>query len=174
MIGHEVTHAFDDNGSQFDENGNVEEWWEADTKERYNEKANCIVDQYSSYVVPDIDMNVNGNRTLSENIADMGGLKQAFRAYRNWESTTGLRPGFAEPMLPGVNLDHHQLFFVSYAKYHCGLMRPEVAINSIRTGEHSPGKFRTIGALSNSEDFARAFQCSKGSKMNPELKCGVW
>jgi len=91
------------------------------------------------------------------------------QAYKKWVSVHG-----EEPLLPGVNLTHDQLFFLNYAQIWCGSMRPEDALTKIRSSVHSPGPVRVLGPLSNSEDFARAFACPPGSPMNPKKKCSVW
>ncbi|EEC19985.1 neprilysin, putative, partial [Ixodes scapularis] len=169
VIGHEITHGFDDKGRQFDQHGNLKQWWKPEALNLFHSKAQCMVSQYSKYVLPEVNMPVNGVNTQGENIADNGGVKQAFRAYKRREERTG-----TEPQLPGLNLTHDQLFFLTYAQIWCGTMRPEHAVNTIRTGAHSPGRFRVIGVLSNSEDFAKAYKCRRGSPMNPTHKCVVW
>ncbi|CAN7986986.1 unnamed protein product, partial [Ixodes hexagonus] len=169
VIGHEITHGFDDKGRQFDQHGNLKQWWKPEALDLFHAKAQCMVNQYSKYVLPEVNMPVNGVNTQGENIADNGGVKQAFRAYKRREERSG-----PEPQLPGLNLTHDQLFFLTYAQIWCGTMRPEHAINTIRTGAHSPGRFRVIGVLSNSADFARAYNCPRGSPMNPQHKCVVW
>ncbi|XP_054714705.1 neprilysin-4-like isoform X2 [Uloborus diversus] len=170
VIGHEITHGFDDKGRQFDHHGNLKQWWNTQSLQRFQSKADCMINQYGDYIMTDIDMKINGINTQGENIADNGGVKQAFRAYRSWVS----RRGVEEPLLPGLNLTHEQLFFLNYAQIWCGTMRPEAAVNIIRTGAHSPGRFRVIGALSNSKDFIEAYGCPPGSPMNPQTKCEVW
>lgn len=169
VIGHEITHGFDDKGRQFDKDGNMMQWWNDATIKAFRERAQCIIDQYSSYKVEEVGLFLNGRMTQGENIADNGGLKQSFRAYRKWVSRHG-----PEPELPGLNLTHDQLFFLNYAQIWCGTMRPEDAINKIRSSVHSPGVIRVIGPLSNSKDFARAYNCPLGSPMNPLNKCNVW
>lgn len=169
VIGHEITHGFDDKGRQFDKDGNMMEWWNDATIKAFRERAQCIVDQYSRYKVQEVDLYINGRMTQGENIADNGGLKQSFRAYKKWVSIHG-----EEPLLPGVNLTHDQLFFLNYAQIWCGSMRPEEALTKIRSSVHSPGPVRVLGPLSNSKDFARAFDCPLGSPMNPTHKCSVW
>ncbi|UXI15420.1 Pre-mRNA-splicing factor 38A [Sarcoptes scabiei] len=139
VIGHEITHGFDDRGRQFDKNGNMKQWWNNQTIKRFRERAQCIIDQYSSYVLEDINANVNGRMTQGENIADNGGLKQAYRAFKKWERQNGI-----EPLLPGLNLTHDQLFFLNYAQIWCGSMRPEDALNKIRSSVHSPGPIRQV------------------------------
>lgn len=96
MIGHEITHGFDDKGRQFDKEGNLKQWWNNATVEAFRRRTQCIIDQYSSYKLEEVNLNVNGRMTQGENIADNGGLKQAFRAYRKWVSRHG-----EEPLLPG-------------------------------------------------------------------------
>ncbi|XP_003491860.1 neprilysin-1 [Bombus impatiens] len=169
VIGHEITHGFDDKGRQFDKDGNMMQWWNNATVKAFRERAQCIVDQYSRYKLQEVDLYINGRMTQGENIADNGGLKQSFRAYKKWVSIHG-----EEPMLPGVNLTHDQLFFLNYAQIWCGSMRPEDALTKIRSSVHSPGPIRVLGPLSNSEDFARAYNCPPGSPMNPTRKCNVW
>lgn len=109
------------------------------------------------------------NFKTGENIADNGGLKQSFRAYKKWTEKNGV-----EPKLPGLNLTHDMLFYLNYAQIWCGSMRPEDALTKIRSSVHSPGIIRVIGPLSNSKDFAKAFNCPEGSRMNPVHKCSVW
>ncbi|XP_012341467.1 neprilysin-1-like isoform X2 [Apis florea] len=169
VIGHEITHGFDDKGRQFDKDGNMMQWWNNATVKAFRERAQCIVDQYSRYKLQEVDLYINGKMTQGENIADNGGLKQSFRAYKKWVSIHG-----EEPLLPGVNLTHDQLFFLNYAQIWCGSMRPEDALTKIRSSVHSPGPIRVLGPLSNSEDFARAYDCPPGSPMNPIQKCNVW
>ncbi|KAL3227885.1 hypothetical protein MRX96_003836 [Rhipicephalus microplus] len=169
VIGHEITHGFDDKGRQFDKDGNLKPWWNNKTVQTFRERAQCMVDQYSSYVLEDVNLNINGKMTQGENIADNGGLKQAYRAYKKWVKQHG-----EEPLLPGINLTHDQLFFLNYAQIWCGSMRPEEALNKIRTSVHCPGPIRVLGPLSNSYDFSRAYNCANMSRMNPAKKCSVW
>ncbi|XP_054720932.1 neprilysin-1-like [Uloborus diversus] len=169
VIGHEMTHGFDDKGRQFDKEGNLKQWWNEATVRRFRDRAQCIIDQYSSYMLEDIGQNVNGKMTQGENIADNGGLKQAYRAYKKWVKRHG-----EEPLLPGLNLTHDQLFFLNYAQIWCGSMRPEDALSKIRSSVHSPGPIRVLGPLSNSYDFAKTYNCPLGSRMNPHKKCSVW
>ncbi|KAI0242657.1 Neprilysin-1 [Lamellibrachia satsuma] len=169
VIGHEITHGFDDKGRQFDLNGNLKQWWSDSVIDKFKQRAQCIIDQYSNYTIPEVNMNLNGGQTQGENIADNGGLKQAYRAYRKWVS----RQGREERLLPGISLTHNQLFFLNFAQIWCGTARPENYLQNIRSGRHSPGRFRVIGSLSNSLDFAEAFKCPNGSRMNPTHKCHV-
>lgn len=170
VIGHEITHGFDDRGRQYDKHGNLAQWWNDQAINNFKEKAQCVIDQYGNFTVEDINMNLNGVNTQGENIADNGGLKQAFKAYRNWVA----RQGKEEPLLPGLGFTHNQLFFINFAQLWCVLTRDAALINRIRTGMHSPGRFRVIGSAQNSPEFAKAFNCPVGSYMNPKKKCTVW
>lgn len=169
VIGHEITHGFDDKGRQFDKDGNMMQWWNNATIKAFRERTQCIIDQYSRYRIEEVGLYIDGRMTQGENIADNGGLKQAFRAYQKWVSVHG-----EEPDLPGLNLTHNQLFFLNYAQIWCGSMRPEDALTKIRSSVHSPGPIRVLGPLSNSYDFAKAFNCPPGTPMNPTDKCSVW
>uniref|UniRef100_A0A1A9VUG9 Endothelin-converting enzyme 1 n=1 Tax=Glossina austeni TaxID=7395 RepID=A0A1A9VUG9_GLOAU len=169
VIGHEITHGFDDKGRQFDKDGNMMQWWNNATIEAFRGRTQCIIDQYSKYKVDEVGQYMNGRMTQGENIADNGGLKQAFRAYKKWVRQHG-----PELLLPGLNLTHDQLFFLNYAQIWCGSMRPEDALTKIRSSVHSPGSIRVLGPLSNSKDFAEAYQCTPDSPMNPIEKCSVW
>ncbi|XP_044734113.1 neprilysin-1-like [Chrysoperla carnea] len=169
VIGHEITHGFDDKGRQFDKDGNMMQWWNNATIRAFRNRAQCIIDQYSKFRIEEVGLYVNGRMTQGENIADNGGLKQSFRAYKKWEAQHG-----PEPDLPGLNMTHDQLFFLNYAQIWCGSMRPEDALTKIRSSVHSPGPVRVLGPLSNSWDFAKAYNCPLGSPMNPKQKCSVW
>ncbi|XP_071839767.1 endothelin-converting enzyme 1-like isoform X2 [Apostichopus japonicus] len=167
VMGHEITHAFDDKGRGYDKYGNLNQWWNNETIERFEEQTQCFVEQYSKYKVD--NKNVEGRKTLGENIADNGGLKSAFLAYEEWVHENG-----NEKALPGVGLTSKQLFFLGFAQVWCSFSTPEEALLHIMTDHHSPPRFRVIGTLSNSEDFAREFQCPADAPMNPEKKCVVW
>ncbi|XP_053381841.1 neprilysin-like [Mercenaria mercenaria] len=167
VIGHEITHGFDDQGRQYDKEGNLKDWWGDDIVNNFKAETHCIVDQYGKFTVA--GHHVDGKNTLGENIADNGGLKQSYRAYRHWVDSHG-----EEPLLPGVNYTHNQLFFISFAQVWCDKETEESFISGINTDPHSPAKFRVWGTLQNSKDFADTFQCKAGSFMNPVNKCSVW
>ncbi|VDO99946.1 unnamed protein product [Soboliphyme baturini] len=171
VIGHEITHGFDDRGRQYDKDGNLREWWDNKTIEQFNQKTKCIERQYSKYRAKQINTTVNGRITKGENIADNGGLKQAFRAYKKWVSMYGYGHS-----LPGVNFTQDQLFFINYAQVWCGSVNDQELLRRMKTSIHSPGPIRVYGPLSNSADFANSFRCPKGSPMNPDIseKCEVW
>lgn len=169
VIGHEITHGFDDNGRRYDKRGKLNAWWTNASIAAFKTKAECMVNQYAGYTVEAAKTNLNGNLTLGENIADNGGLKESFRAYRKWVEENG-----EEPKLPGLEYTPNQLFFLNSAHVWCGIMRPEEALRRIRADVHSDGKSRVNGPTSNNDAFAEAFNCPKGSKQNPETKCVIW
>lgn len=172
VVGHEITHGFDDQGSQKDGEGNLVNWWQPDTKQKYLEKAKCIVDQYSNYSV-EVDgetLNLNGINTQGENIADNGGVKEALRAYQRLMEAKGEE----EPRLPGLKYTPRQLFWMSTAAVWCTAMRPAQEKNQILTDPHAPGRFRVNGPFSNMPEFAADWNCPLGSPMNPPEKCVVW
>ncbi|XP_014705040.1 neprilysin isoform X2 [Equus asinus] len=170
VIGHEITHGFDDNGRNFNKDGDLVDWWTQQSANNFKEQSQCMVYQYGNFSW-DLagGQHLNGINTLGENIADNGGIGQAYRAYQNYVKKNG-----EEKLLPGIDLNHKQLFFLNFAQVWCGTYRPEYAINSIKTDVHSPGSFRIIGTLQNSPEFSEAFHCPKNSYMNPEKKCRVW
>uniref|UniRef100_A0A4W4HEI0 Membrane metallo-endopeptidase-like 1 n=1 Tax=Electrophorus electricus TaxID=8005 RepID=A0A4W4HEI0_ELEEL len=170
VIGHEITHGFDDHGRNFDKNGNMQNWWSNYSTQHFEEQSKCMVQQYSRFTWKlSGDQNVSGITTLGENIADNGGLRQAYKAYMKWLEREGEEPG-----LPGLDMDHKQLFFLNFAQIWCGACRPEYAIQSIKTDPHSPLEYRVLGSLQNFDAFSEAFQCERGTPMNPEEKCRVW
>ncbi|XP_053660923.1 neprilysin-4 [Anopheles marshallii] len=174
VIGHELTHGFDDKGRLFDRDGNLYRWWSDQAIEAFHERAACLVQQYSRYTIDEVGVQLDGENTQGENIADNGGIKQAFLAYNKWLGAQTDRLVLEAETLPGLNVTRTQLFFLNFAQIWCGAMRPEATRNKLKTAVHSPGRFRVIGTLSNSEDFAREYHCPVGSFMNPADKCSVW
>ncbi|XP_050068473.1 neprilysin-4 [Anopheles maculipalpis] len=174
VIGHELTHGFDDKGRLFDRDGNLYRWWSDQAIEAFHERAACLVQQYSRYTIDEVGVQLDGENTQGENIADNGGIKQAFLAYNKWLAAQTDRRVLEAESLPGLNVTRTQLFFLNFAQIWCGAMRPEATRNKLKTAVHSPGRFRVIGTLSNSEDFAREYNCPVGSFMNPADKCSVW
>jgi len=169
VIGHEITHGFDDEGRQFDLDGNLVDWWDKQTSESFQQKAQCIIDQYSNYTDSQTGLNLNGIITQGENIADNGGAKEAYLAYQTTVKILG-----PEGTLPGLYYNQNQLFWITFAQTWCGVERTETLKKSILTDVHSPNEFRVHGTLQNLKEFASDFQCPKGSKMNPIHKCEVW
>uniref|UniRef100_A0A4W4HM99 endothelin-converting enzyme 1 n=1 Tax=Electrophorus electricus TaxID=8005 RepID=A0A4W4HM99_ELEEL len=164
VMGHELTHAFDDQGREYDKDGNLRPWWQNSSVDAFKNRTECMVDQYTQYTIN--GEHINGKQTLGENIADNGGLKAAYHAYRSWVKTNG-----EEKRLPALNLTNDQLFFVGFAQVWCSVRTPESAHEGLMTDPHSPPKYRVIGTLSNSPDFAEHFQCPLGSPMNSGHRC---
>lgn len=169
VIGHEITHGFDDRGRQFDLDGNLADWWDPKTQTQFLEKAQCIIDQYGNFTDLETDLNLNGINTQGENIADNGGLREAYIAYNNW-----VKQNQPEGILPGLKYNQRQLFWISAAQTWCAVSRGEYNKNKIITGMHSPNEFRVNGVVSNMNEFAFDFNCPEQTKMNPEHKCQVW
>uniref|UniRef100_A0A6Q2YV42 Membrane metallo-endopeptidase-like 1 n=1 Tax=Esox lucius TaxID=8010 RepID=A0A6Q2YV42_ESOLU len=170
VIGHEITHGFDDNGRNFDKDGNMLNWWSNYSAEHFKDQSQCMVQQYGRFTWKLAGgQNVSGINTLGENIADNGGVRQAYKAYMKWLEREG-----EELRLPGLDMDHKQLFFLNFAQVWCGAYRPEYASHSIKTDSHSPLEYRVLGSLQNFGAFSEAFQCKPGTPMNPDMKCRVW
>jgi len=177
VIGHEITHGFDDQGSQYDGTGNLNNWWSEETLQGFASRAQCFIDQYGNFTVPELvdivgeaDAHLNGVNTQGENIADNGGIHESFRAYLKSLESQG-----DEPALPGLEqFTSQQMFFISNAQVWCEKATPESLLNQVLGDPHSPGKFRVLGPLSNSEDFQREFNCPVDSPMNPADKCKLW
>nr|KAF6506587.1 membrane metalloendopeptidase like 1 [Rousettus aegyptiacus] len=170
VIGHEITHGFDDNGRNFDKNGNMLDWWSNFSAQHFRKQSECMIHQYGNYSWELAEQqNVNGFSTLGENIADNGGVRQAYKAYLKWAAEGG-----KDRQLPGLDMTYDQLFFINYAQVWCGSYRPEFAVQSIKTDVHSPLKYRVLGSLQNLAAFADAFHCAPGTPMHPEVRCRVW
>ena len=163
IIGHEITHGYDDQGRQFDASGTLRDWWTKEDAAKYDEAAGRIRDQYSAYIVADT-FHVNGKLTLGENIADFGGLKIAYAAFE--KAMTGKSRAPVDGFTP------EQRFFIAYANAWRTKIRPEAMILQSRTDPHSPGEWRVIGAISNLPEFAQAFGCKAGDKMVRGRRCG--
>jgi putative endopeptidase len=164
-IGHEITHGFDDEGSQFDARGNLRDWWTKEDRKSFDERASCVQKQFDGYEV-EPGLHENGKLVLGESIADLGGLAISYAAYE--KSIEGKRP----PTLGGFTPE--QRFFLGWAQVWGANMRPENARLMANTNEHPLPKFRTNGPLSNMELFAKAFGCKKGDPMVRENVCKIW
>lgn len=167
VIGHEMTHGFDDQGSQFDKEGNFANWWTAADKEKFDSLTSGLADQFDSIVVLG-DTHANGRFTLGENIADQGGLRVAYTAYHNslGDSEGGVIDGFTPD----------QRFFLSYANVWAGNIRDEEILLRTKTDPHSLGRWRVNGSLKNIEPFFRAFDIKEGDAMYlaPEKRVIIW
>ncbi|GMF37766.1 unnamed protein product [Phytophthora fragariaefolia] len=172
VAGHEISHGFDNSGSNFDAKGNWNAWWTETTEAEFETRAMCLVDQYSSFNTEAEDgvqlVPVDGKKTLGENIADNGGLHVAFNAYKNRVSSS------SSDNNKNSSDNDDQLFFVSYAQTWCGKIRDATAVDSFLTNVHAVGEVRVNGAAMNSAAFASAFKCPAGAPMNPADKCVLW
>ena len=170
VIGHELTHGFDDSGSQYGADGNKFDWWNTETRKNFDERGEGMADQYSKYFWDQAGKNLDGKATLGENIADNGGLRESFFAYGKWASEN------KDFVLPGMqDMSWKQQFFLGYAQVWCSIYTDEEASNRIDTDVHSPAPFRVLGPLSNFEEFGKAFQCKKGTDVYyPEETQRVW
>ncbi len=166
IMGHELTHHFDDQGRKFAANGALVSWWSDTSQRGFAAAASCVVRQYDGYTLGP-KLQVNGQQTLGENIADLGGLKYAHAAYLQWAA----QHPEPEP-LPG--LDAEQLFFVAYAQNYCSKQTPELERIHLLGDVHAPWRFRAVGPLVNSPAFAAAFACAEGTAMRPSEVCSVW
>merc|ERR1719495_2036861 len=177
VIGHEITHGFDDQGRQYDGTGSASPWWSQQTIEAFAVQAQCFIDQYGNYTVPELvdilgeeDAHLNGKNTQGENIADNGGIRESFRAYLNSLDSLG-----DEPALPGLEtFTAKQMFFVSNAQVWCEIQTPESLLGQVLGDPHSPGRFRVLGPLSNSKDFQREWNCPADSPMVRPHNCHLW
>ena len=168
VIGHELTHGFDDEGRQFDANGNLTDWWTPEDGKKFVEKADCTVNEYSAFGVA-ADAKVNGKLTLGENTADNGGLRLAYMAFLEDAKRKNLNLSEKQD---GYN--PLQQFFLGYGQSWCGEMRPEQARLQVQTDPHSPRQFRVNGVVQNMREFGEAFGCKTGQPMMPQNACRVW
>lgn len=168
VMGHELTHGFDDGGRKFDGSGHLTEWWGADAVQRFEERAACVESLYDSYEIQP-GVTLNGKLTLGENIADLGGIRQAHGAYRAWAEQHG---GDATPVVEG--LTNEQLLFVSFGQIWCSHATPEAERMLATTDTHSHARYRVNGPLSNYPAFWEAFGCEEGTPMHPAEVCEVW
>jgi endothelin-converting enzyme/putative endopeptidase len=168
VIGHELTHGFDDQGAKYDAKGMLREWWTPQVRERFDERVACVVAQYDAYE-PLPGVSVNGKLTAGENIADIGGVKEAYVAYKSWESEDAAREASVVP-----NMSNEQVFFVAWAQNWCHLSTEASVKRRVEGDSHSPGEFRANGPLVNLPEFAEAFTCGEGTPMNPVDRCLIW
>jgi len=157
VLGHEMSHGFDDNGRQYDARGELHDWWSEDTLANFDKRSTCIADLFSTYSID--DRHVNGKYTLGEDIADAGGLKFSYQAFLKKE--------------PRSQMDK-RIFFTSFAQTWCSVQRRKSAVSSVLSDTHAPSKFRVLGGLSQFPGFADAFQCPAGAPMSPVKRCSLW
>jgi endothelin-converting enzyme/putative endopeptidase len=164
-IGHELTHGFDDEGRQFDAQGNLRDWWGKADAAKFNQRTQCIVEQYSRYTVVD-EVKINGRLTLGEDVADLGGTVLAYMA---WKAVTA-----DQKLEPRDGFTPDQRFFIGMAQWACSNERPEVLRLRALTDPHSPNRHRVNGVVSNMPEFAKAFACQRGQPMVRDKVCRVW
>ncbi|MBE9601296.1 M13 family metallopeptidase [Pedobacter sp. MC2016-24] len=167
VIGHEMSHGFDDTGSQYDKDGNLKNWWTTEDRDKFNAKTKLLGEQFDSYKVLDT-IPVNGKFTMGENIGDLGGLNAAYEAFKM------TKQGQSDEKIDGFTPD--QRFFLSWAQVWRGNILPETAAQMIKTDTHSPGEFRTIGAPVNMDAWYKAFDVKPGDKLykKPEDRIKLW
>jgi putative endopeptidase len=165
VIGHEMTHGFDDQGRKFDAKGNLRDWWTPEDAKKYDARAACVLHQFEAYEVQP-GLHENGKLVLGESIADLGGLTIAHKAY---EMSLG---GAEQPAIEGLTAD--QRFFLAFARVWAGSARPQYEQMSVRVDPHPAGQFRAVGAPSNMPAFAAAFGCKPGDPMVRAERCRIW
>jgi endothelin-converting enzyme/putative endopeptidase len=166
-IGHELTHGFDDEGRQFDAQGNLRNWWTPKDDEEFRQRAACVADQYAQYTVVD-DVKINSKLTLGEDVADLGGT---ILAYLAWQEETK-----NQKLAPVDGLTPEQRFFVGFAQWDCAGERPEFRRLMARVNPHSPHEYRINGVVVNMPQFAEAFHCKPSQPMakEPDKVCRIW
>ena len=168
VIGHEMTHGFDDHGSQYDGQGNVRMWWTPEDKKEFDKRTDCEVQEYNGFEVAP-GQNLNGKLTLGENTADNGGLHIAYRALMSVLAKDGTSPtSTIDSYTPA------QRYFLGFAQVWCENTREQTARLRAKTDPHSSGQWRTNGSVQNFDEFGKAFSCKVGQPMMPEKSCRVW
>jgi len=169
VIGHELTHGFDDQGRKYDPQGNLNDWWTEQDGKEFEKRASCVADEYSNFVAVD-DLKLNGRLTLGENTADNGGARIALMALEHMiaDDKTGQEGRKIDGYTP------EQRFFLGFARVWCEKRRPEVARTRVLTDPHSPGKYRVDGVVQNMPEFQKAWGCKAGQPMVAENACHVW
>jgi len=164
-VGHEITHGFDNEGRQFDADGNLKDWWSPGVSAEFEKRATCFVDQYGSYVAID-QKHLDGKLTLAENIADNVGLKLAYSAFEVHRA--------AHPAPQPSALSPERQFFIAHAQAWCELLRDDFVRLIVTTDPHAPARFRINGSVSNTKEFADAFGCKPGDRMVRAQRCELW
>jgi putative endopeptidase len=176
VIGHEMTHGFDDQGSQFDPQGNVRNWFTEEDKKNFHERSECYAKEYDGFeVAPGTGVHLNGHLTLGESSADNAGIRISFQALMATIAQEGTKaePGYVNGERDGYTPE--QRFFISFAQVWCGQHRPEQAIQQSKTDTHPTGDWRVRGTVQNFEEFGKAFACKKGDPMMPASGgCRTW
>jgi predicted metalloendopeptidase len=168
VIGHELTHGFDDEGRQYDGDGNLKDWWTKTDRDRFVKLSDCLVNEYGGFS-PVAGVEVNGRLTLGENTADNGGIRLAYLALldvlaKKAVPLTETQDGYTQT----------QQFFLGFAQVWCENERPEAARLQVQTDPHAPAQFRVDGTVSNMPEFGKAFSCKPTDKMMAVKACRVW
>ncbi len=171
-IGHELSHAFDDEGRLFDGHGNLRDWWSKDDARRFNERAACVEREYSGFLAVD-DLHLNGKLTLGENLADLAGLNLTLLAFEKAAKQEGIDPHAAGSADYG-GLTPAQQFFAAYGQGWCANTRPETLREHVETDPHAPEEFRVNGVVQNMPAFAEAWSCKAGAPMVAAKRCTLW
>ncbi|XP_014666008.1 PREDICTED: neprilysin-11-like [Priapulus caudatus] len=174
VIGHEITHGFDDQGRQFNKYGNSEQWWSQRDIDRFVNKAKCFIKQYDDYTVEANGKiwHHNGTQTQGESIADSGGAQQCRKAYISWLKKN---KGTKEARIPGLlDFTWEQIWYLIEAQLWCGLARDDKIIEHLTVAPHPLMKYRVNGPLANTDEFGKVWNCPLGSPMNPQRKCAIW
>ena len=169
VIGHELTHGFDDRGRKYDPQGNLRDWWTAEDAKEFEKRVSCIADEYSNFVAVD-DLKLNGRLTLGENTADNGGARVALMALEHMIAED--KTGKAAEKIDGYTPE--QRFFLGFGRVWCEKRRPELARSQVLTNSHSPGKWRVNGVVQNMPEFQQAWGCKAGQPMVSANACRVW
>jgi len=169
VIGHELTHGFDDQGRKFDPQGNLNDWWKPEDGEEFEKRADCIASEYGNFVAVD-DLKLNGKLTLGENTADNGGARIAYMALQSLLAQD--KSGKADEKIDGYTAE--QRFFLGFGRVWCQKRRPEYSRMLVSVDPHSPGKYRINGVVQNMPEFQKAFGCKAGQPMVAENACRVW
>jgi putative endopeptidase len=166
-FGHEITHGFDDQGSKYDSDGNLNNWWEPEDNTKFSDKTKMIVRQFNEYVAVD-SLHINGELTQGENIADLGGIMMGYEAFKKTDQY------MKQEMIGGLNPEKR--FFLGYALAWMINMRPEAIATQVKSNEHSPAKFRVIGPLTDMPEFYEAFGIKKGDAMwrDDNVRVKIW
>jgi predicted metalloendopeptidase len=160
VMGHELSHGFDDDGSQFDANGVMTDWWTPSVHEEFKRRGECLAKQFDRFPTEGLG-HVNGNLTLGEDIGDQGGIKLSYAA---WKSTLKGEP----------SAEDSKKFFLAFAQSWCDKMTPAMEKTMVNTDPHPPARYRVRGGLMNFPEFAKVYQCKEGSEMAPKVRCEVW
>ncbi len=172
VVGHELTHGFDDEGSQFDGKGNLRDWWTPKDKANFDARTACVANEYSSFT--DAGLHVNGKLTLGEDTADNGGLHLALMALMAREAMDGGHIPGPAPSAAAAKYTTEQQFFIAFAQNWCSNMRPQMTRMLIQSDPHAPDPIRVKGVIDNMPQFGKAFSCHVGQPMDPAHKCHVW